>query len=167
MRKLTRPTVSLLLVAAVSIAFVLTVVLAIERQAVAASAVDVPAAARQALQRLAGDAKLDDIEHSVEHGVDVYEASWTVDGAEHEAEVTADGGIVEIEQSVKAEDVPEIVRRMATKHLPKGAEISYERKMIVVYSAEARVNGKEVEVELTALGQKYDDDEDDGEDDDD
>ena len=112
----------------------------------------VPAAARKALVKHAGGAKIIKVEREKEHGVVLYEAEWEAGGREHEAKVTADGDLMELEEKVEAKDVPEAVRQAAGKRFPAGAKVEYERKTITLYEVEAKVNGKEREMLLTPAG---------------
>ena len=131
-----------------------------------------PAAAREALVKLAGAAKLEEVTKESENGMDVYEGEWTVDGKDHEACVTADGSLLEMEESVAASDLPSGVQKALAKAMPGVEKPSYVKKTIIVYEAEGRVNGKQHEVMVTPVGgvvdcnerhgeQKHDDEEDD------
>ena len=61
----------------------------------------------------AGGAKIITVGREKEHGVVLYEAEWMAGGRKHEAEVTADGDLMEREQSIEAKDVPAAVRSQA------------------------------------------------------
>ncbi|MFH1748337.1 MAG: PepSY-like domain-containing protein [Planctomycetota bacterium] len=125
----------------------------------------VPGPARAALQKLAGDAKITGWERDKEHGVLIYEAEWVVNGAKHEAAVTADGTLVEIEEIITVKQAPEAVQAAIAKHFGD-AKVVVEKKMIVVYGVEGKVNGKEKELLLYPTGQVQDNDGDDDKDDD-
>lgn len=112
----------------------------------------VPAAARKALMKHAGGAKITEVEREKEHGVVLYEAEWEAGGREREAKVTADGDLIELEEVVGANEVPAAVRRAAGKMFGAGAKVEYEKKTITLYEVEAKVNGKEREVLLTPAG---------------
>ena len=138
----------------------------------------VPEPARGALLKLAGRAKIVKAQREREHGVLVYEAEWIVDGVEHEAAVTAEGALLEIEEIVPVEKVPAAVRAVIAKHFGAQTKVVVEKKMIVVYEVEARIGGKEKELLVFPTGRVHedgdddddhdgDDDDDDGEDDDD
>ena len=128
----------------------------------------VPEPARGALLKLAGQAKIVKAEREREHGVLVYEAEWIEDGAEHEAKVTAEGTLVETEETVLAENLPAAVRAAIAKHFPATATVTVDRKMIVVYEIEANIGGKEREVIVFPTGRIHEghDDDDDGDEDD-
>lgn len=112
----------------------------------------VPEKAKAALMKLAGDNKILEVESEKEHGVAVYEASWKVDGREVEAEVTGDGVLLELEEGVDAQDVPEAVRAAAEQSLAGAEKIHYEKHTVVVYEAEGRVNGKAKEITVSPTG---------------
>ncbi len=121
----------------------------------------IPAKAREALLKYAKGEKFTDIERETVRGVVFYEAEWMVNGREHEAKVTADGTLVELEEAVDARDVPASVRKAASKVFPKSAKLKFEKKMIVIYEVEAKVNGKEREVLISPSGQVHGDHDDD------
>lgn len=113
----------------------------------------IPAKARTALIKLAGDARITEMEREREHGVVLYEAEWiTAQGREQEAVVTADGDLVEIEEEIDAKDVPPRVQAEVARLFPGAARFEYEKVMIVAYEIEATVNGREREVLITTLG---------------
>ena len=84
-----------------------------------------------------------------------------VNGREHEAKVTADGTLVELEEAVDAKSVPTSVRRAAAKMFPKSAKLKFEKKMFVMYEVEATVDGKEREVLISPSGKVHGDHDDD------
>ncbi len=112
----------------------------------------VPAAARDALLELSGKAEIMKFERESEHGVVLYQAEWMTDGRKHEATVTAEGGLIELEEEVPAADVPAAVQRAAAKVFSSGAKLEYEKKTLVVYEVEGKVNGREREVVIMATG---------------
>ena len=105
-----------------------------------------PAAARDALAKLAGDAKIGEITMEDEDGVRVYESSWKVNGVEHEAEVTEHGDTVATEQTIDLESAPKAVQKAAKIAFPKGTKVKVERKTIVLYEVAAEIDGKEKEI---------------------
>jgi uncharacterized membrane protein YkoI len=130
----------------------------------------VPEPARAALMELAGGAKIVNFERDREHGVVLYEAEWVTNGTEHEAAVTADGALVEIEEVIPVEKAPAAVRDAIAKHFPPNAKLVVEKTMIVVYEVEARIDGKEKELLVFPTGRVHeeaDDDDDDDEDEED
>lgn len=118
----------------------------------------IPSAASAALQRAAGDAKIEKIEREG----DLYEASWHVDGLEHEAAVTAAGELVEREEEVPSAQVPAVVRAVAIAKLPQSTSVKFVKLMNGNYEIEAG----DRELVVTPEGREVDDDDDDEDDDD-
>jgi hypothetical protein len=129
----------------------------------------VPGPAAAALQREAGSAKIESVEHETEGGAEMYEGKWVVDGLSHEVTVKADGTVVEREDEVAADQVPEPVRVSATAALPGAQKVVYVKLSSGNYEAETVVDGKEREVVMTADGKVVPEDDDGkpGDDDDD
>jgi hypothetical protein len=120
----------------------------------------VPAPAREALSKLAGGAQITKVEKEDENGVEVYEATWTVDGKKHEGKVKADGTPFneedeEADEKVTLDQVPAKVREALTK-LAGGAKITSIEKGnmdgAIGYEAEWMVNGRKVEAAVTTDG---------------
>jgi uncharacterized membrane protein YkoI len=137
----------------------------------------VPAKAREALLKLAGDNRITEVEKEKEHGVVAYEADWAVNGREYSACVSADGEIIETEETINTNDVPEAVRAAAAKLLPGAEKLKFEKTVKIEYEISGVVNGKKREIEVSPAGAsgngegkdggKDDDDDDDDQDDDD
>ena len=134
----------------------------------------VPEAARRALQELAKGAAFTELEREREHGATMYEATWVVNGAEHEAAVTEAGALVKLEETMALDAVPAAVRAAIVQHFGADANVVVEKSMIVIYEAEVKVDGKEREIMVyptgkIARGDDNGDDDDDkhGDDDDD
>ncbi len=124
-----------------------------------------PQKAQDTIKKLAGNNRIGGIEAEKEGGVQVFEAGWMVDGREQEVEVTADGILLEMEESVDVKDVPEAVKTAAQKELAGAPSIHYEKHTYVIYEVEGKVNGKGKEVVISPTGKVHKDD-DDGDDDD-
>ncbi len=140
---------------------------------------DLPAAVRAAINTAVVRHSITGIKAEEAFGSTVYQAGWMVGDREYEIVVAEDGTVVELEEVIAMGDAPRAVRSAAPKHFPRGAEIVVEKKTIVVYSLEAEVRGKQIEVLLSATGQPIeieaggehehgddDGDDDDGDDDD-
>jgi hypothetical protein len=84
--------------------------------------------------------------------VTVYAARWEADGRTTEAEVTAEGDLLEIEEIVPADSVPEAVRRTAEERLAGAPTVTYVWKMVFVYEAEGVVDGRHREVLVFPTG---------------
>ncbi len=132
----------------------------------------VPAKVRATLLKLAGDAKITEVERETEGGIVTYEAEWEVNGLEIEVELTSSGEVIEIEKEMAAGDVPAAVRALAAKKFPAGTKIEYERITVHVYEIEGMVGGREKELIVSPSGRilhamQVDEDDDDDDDDDD
>lgn len=131
---------------------------------------DIPSPAQSALKKAAGSATIAKIEIDTNDSVTIYEASWNVDGIEHEASVDPTGSLLETENSVRESDVPQLVRDAASKFRKNGVDVSFEKKTVVLYSVEMVVDGDEKELLLDPAGRQIEfevdnDPEDDDEDD--
>lgn len=134
----------------------------------------IPAKAREALEKLAGNNKIVEVEAEKENGIMVYEAAWVGNGTHTEAEVTEDGVLLEMEESLQPEAVPESIRAAAEAALAGAPSIKYERHTVVFYEVKGKVDGKGKEIKISAGGKVMGDDDeadddgdDDGDDDDD
>jgi uncharacterized membrane protein YkoI len=125
----------------------------------------VPDPARSALLKLAGGAKILEAGREMEHGALIYEAEWVTNGTEHEAAVTADGTLVEIEEVVPVKEAPAAVRAAIAKHFGAEVKVVVEKKMVVVYEVEAKIDGKEKELVVFPTGRVHEEPDDDHEDD--
>ena len=121
-----------------------------------AKAADIPAAAKKALEEIAGGAAIREFETEMENGVAVYEAEWSAGGTEHEAAVLGDGTLVEREERVALEAAPEAVRAAIKAKFGADAKVVVERKTVVMYEAESRASGKEVEILVLPTGRVLD-----------
>ncbi|MBA3502956.1 MAG: hypothetical protein H0T65_21520, partial [Deltaproteobacteria bacterium] len=84
--------------------------------------------------------------------------TWHVDGLEREAEVTASGELLELEEEVRSEQVPSTVRAMALVKLPNAQSIKFIKLKSGNYEAEAMIDGTEHEITMTADGREIADD---------
>ena len=112
-----------------------------------------PKAVRRAILREAHGADVESIEQETKDGQVTYEAAWTIDSTKYEAVVDANGALLETERSVSIDALPKSVRRVLSLLFRKGTPMGFEEKHVVLYEAEAAVNGGVVEVVLTASGQ--------------
>jgi len=120
----------------------------------------IPPAASAALQRAAGGAQIEEIDREG----DLYEASWHVNGLEHEAAVTAAGELVEREEEVPSELVPPPVRAVAVAKSPQATNVKFVKLLNGNYEVEAGDHEVTVSPDGREVG---DDDDDDDRDDDD
>ena len=126
-----------------------------------------PPAVKATILREAKGAAIKQIEREREGGKIVYEAEWTADGHKHEAKVSAEGALIELEETVSPKAVPAAVKAVAAEKFPANVKVEYERKTIVLYELEVEIDGREIEVLVTPTGHVYEDDDDDDHDHDD
>lgn len=104
------------------------------------------------IEKEAGNAKVESVASENEDGVEVYEAMWHVDGHRVEVTVKLDGTLLEREDEVKSEDVPEAVRTAATTALAGATTIAWVKLNTGNFEAEGTVNGKGREVVVDPTG---------------
>ena len=81
---------------------------------------DVPVQAKAAAQAAANGMKLEKVDLDMDNGTATYElAGKGADGKTVEIDVLADGTIEEVEQEISMDDVPDAVKKMLTKYMPK------------------------------------------------
>jgi len=76
-----------------------------------------PKAAQLALGEQAGKANIEEVEREEKHGHVLYEAMWKINGVKHEATVTANGVVLNLETVATAESVPVDVRKTTKKSM--------------------------------------------------
>ncbi len=130
---------------------------------------EVPAAALAALKAVAKDAKLMGFEEEKANGITYYEAEWKDGAGKKEAKVTADGELMEIEESVSLSAVPKAVVDAAKKIAGADAAIHVEKMTAFYYEVEYRKGMKQHEIIIMPDGRTHEGggDDDDGDDDDD
>jgi hypothetical protein len=116
----------------------------------------IPAPARRTLEEYA-DGRDFIATSERQDGVTVYEARWEADGRATEVTVTADGLLLEIEEIVGEDSVPEAVLRTADELFPGAASRAYEKKLVVIYEVETVVDGRGREVLILPTGRRLDD----------
>ena len=138
---------------------------------------EVPKAALDALKKLAGGAAFTEFAEEIEHGSTFYEGSWKGPNGNVDALVTAAGDLVEIEESVPADQIPAGARAAAQKESGKDGQPTFEKKTMILYEIHYKKDGKGHEMIFTPDGRQFhengdkhdednDDDGDKGEDDD-
>jgi hypothetical protein len=115
---------------------------------------DVPKAALDALKKLAGGAAITEFSEEVEHGSKFYEGSWKGSRGKVDALVTADGDLVEIEETVSGDSVPKAVMAAAEKTAGKGAELRFEKKTLILYEVKFKKGDRKHELVLTPDGRQ-------------
>lgn len=135
---------------------------------------DTPAAVQKALQREAGDVKIDKVDKMQKKGRTVFEADAKIDGHNYEIIVTADGQLFskeidddEEETEIKFADAPAAVRKTLEREsggakIDKVDKVSNEGRTL--YEADVKIDGKTYEIVVTAegllLSKELDEDED-------
>ena len=119
---------------------------------------EIPDNAKAALKQLAGEATIIEAEMEKENGILTYEARWKIGETRHEAKVLPDGTLVEMEKSIAITDLPEPVLAEVYKYFGKDTKVEVEKKMVVVYEIDAKVNGKHKELLVLTTGCVIDDD---------
>lgn len=115
---------------------------------------EVPAAALSALRKQAGAAAITQFEEEMEHGHKFYEGSWKTAGGKTDVLVTESGDLVEIEETVSADQVPATVRSEVEKDAGKDAKIVFEKKTMIMYEAHFKKGDKRAELVLTPDGRR-------------
>ena len=146
---------------------------------------DLPAAAAKAIKDAAGDSALKSIVAGKEDGIMAYEAVWEAKGHQHEIAVDKEGAVLCLEEILKLEEAPEVIRAAITKEagankvlevekvLEKGvtsfeAEIQEGKtKVTVSFDEKGKVLEREKDEEKAEGGKKSEKDEDGEEEDDD
>ncbi|MFO0971961.1 MAG: hypothetical protein U1A27_00780 [Phycisphaerae bacterium] len=116
---------------------------------------DVPPAAMAALKRLAGAAKITQVQEEIEHGHTFYEGQWQGADGTIDALVTASGDLVEIEEIVSSDKVPAAVRAAATKAAGGDAKLVFEKKTAVYYETHFKKNGRGRELVFCPTGDTF------------
>jgi len=111
-----------------------------------------PAAATAALLKIARRDTIDELVRDKQDGAVVYAARWKVDGVDHEASVTGEGLTLATEETVRAQMVPVAVKKAVSRYFPAGSTRRYEKKLVVVYEAEAVIQGEHREVVVLPTG---------------
>lgn len=139
----------------------------------------IPAAARDAINKFAAGNAVESVEQEEKDGHTLFEALWKMEGVEHEATVTTQGVLVELEEVTTADALPADVRKQSNRHFRNAKDMKFERKLIAAYEIEGIVNGKARERLVTPTGaeiefehddehngEHHDDDDDDDDDED-
>ncbi len=113
----------------------------------------VPQAAREAIGKRAGDAKLVGVEAITEAGATVYEAAWMKGQIKREITVSANGDVISEESSLSLAELPKALQAMA-KQFAIGGELKLERKSVVLYELEVVKQGKTDEIYVDAAGRE-------------
>ena len=118
---------------------------------------DLPAAVQKRVTEETKTAKLRGLEKEVEHGMTYYEAETTINGKSRDILIDPSGTIVEIEESVTLESLPEAARGGLQRAAGTGKILRVEsvtRGSAVSYEAVIERQGKKSEVSVNADGSR-------------
>ncbi len=128
----------------------------------------VPEAALKTLKRMARNAKITEFAEEIEYGHTFYEGSWkTRSGANMDVLVTKAGALVEIEQQIETKRLPAAVQKAARKAAGKDAELTCEKKTMILYEIKFRKGDSRHELLLTPDGRRVEEEVEKGKSDDD
>ena len=88
----------------------------------------IPAAAREAIRKHAGDVALEKLEKEDKDGRMVYIAKWLPKEQERELRVSAEGKLLEKKEKLTDKDLPDAVREAIAKTVPGGRVVERKRK---------------------------------------
>lgn len=113
---------------------------------------EVPAAALKTLKEQAAGAAITEFAEEIEHGHTFYEGSFkSKSGSNVDVLVTEAGALVEIEESIQANNVPAAVLE-AAKQAAGSANIRFEKKTAVTYEIRFKKGDRGQEVLLSPDG---------------
>src|SRR5262249_54155556 len=104
--------------------------------------------ALDALKTLAAGAPLTDFSVEKEHGSTFYEASWKGEHGNVDGLVTPTGDLVEIEEQVASDRLPQAVLNAAQKQAGPGATLKFEKKTEIFYEAHFKKGDRFYEITL-------------------
>ena len=111
---------------------------------------DVPAAALSSLKKLADGAEITEFAEEIDKGNTFYEGSWETSlGIKTDVLVTASGDLVEIEEQVSENQVPDAVLKLARETAGQGNPLTFEKKTFFLYEVKFEKGNKEHEILLT------------------
>jgi hypothetical protein len=128
---------------------------------------DVPKAALETLKKMAAGAAFTEFAEEIEHGHKFFEGSWKGPHGNIDGLVTETGDMVELEESVPADQVPAAVKAEVEKSSGKDAKPTYEKKTLILYEAHYKKDGKTHEVIVTPDGRRMEEEKQDGDKDED
>lgn len=118
----------------------------------------VPKLVLEAFEKSHPDAKGVEFEEETFEGKAAYEVEYKKEGKEYEFLYTADGSLVQKEEEINVQTLPEPVVQAITKVHPKAKIKEAEKVMkpdgtLTGYEVEIKEGGKELELELDTSGQ--------------
>jgi uncharacterized membrane protein YkoI len=116
---------------------------------------DLPEAVQKTVKELTQTAKLKGLAKEVEDGKTFYEAETTVNGKSRDVLIDPAGAVVEVEEAVALDSIPEAARNALQARAGSGKILSVEsvtKGPVVSYEAVIRTGGKKSEVGVNADG---------------
>lgn len=126
---------------------------------------EAPAAVQATILKETAGAEIKEIEEEVENGKTVYSVEFIKDGKKKEANISADGILLKVEdddddddeeETVPYESLPAAVKAAVEKHIGGAGpfEVTVEtEKGVKVFEIESEANGQEVSIEVTESGE--------------
>jgi uncharacterized membrane protein YkoI len=116
---------------------------------------DLPDAVQKTVREQTKNAKLRGLSKEIDDGRTFYEAETRVEGKSRDILIDSNGGVVEVEETVSLDSLPEAARKALRAHAGTGKILRVEfvtRGSKVSYEAVIRKNGKNTEVSVSADG---------------
>jgi uncharacterized membrane protein YkoI len=116
---------------------------------------DLPEAVQKTVQEQTKTAKLRGLAKEIEDGKTFYEAETTVNGKSRDILIDPTGAVVEVEEPVSLDSLPEAARKAIQTKAGSGKILKVEsvtKGSIVSYEAVVQKNGKKSEVAVNADG---------------
>jgi len=108
-----------------------------------------------ALKKLAAGAKITEFAEEIEHGQTFYEGSWkSAAGVGTDVLVTKTGDLVEVEEKIPLDKVPAAVVKAARRAAGKSAQLSCEKKTMILYEIKFTKAGSRHELLLSPDGRR-------------
>jgi len=116
---------------------------------------DLPSSVRDAITSSFPEGIIHDVSLEDENGTDVYEAEIVENEHKYDVQISLDGEILEIEQEIEPENLPETIAESIYAEYP-GAGILIAEKVtrgqVTVYEVEVLSSGRKIEVEIDDNG---------------
>src|SRR3984893_12399858 len=116
---------------------------------------DLPEAVQKTVKEQTKTAKLRGLAKEIEDGKTFYEAETTVNGKSRDILIDTTGAVVEVEEPVSLDSIPEAARKAIQAKAGSGKILKVEsvtKGSIVSYEAVVQKNGKKSEVAVNADG---------------
>ena len=116
---------------------------------------DLPEAVQKTVKEQTKTAKLRGLAKEIEDGKTFYEAETTVNGKSRDILIDTTGAVVEVEEPVSLDSIPEAARKTIQAKAGSGKILKVEsvtKGSIVSYEAVIQKNGKKSEVAVNADG---------------